>query len=540
MLKKLVRMLFGNPGQPSKDAGKNDARSNPDHKGDAAPAREHRTHKQNKNHQTNQKAHGRLGARSAAPGNKRSSELPPALRKLDLRGVDVVAREDHNISRRDISPNALKVLYRLNDAGFQAFLVGGGVRDLLLGGHPKDFDISTDATPEQVREVFRNSRIIGRRFKIAHVRFGQEIVEVTTFRAHHEIETEVEEGESRKHIRDLDSAHSSTGMILRDNVYGSINEDALRRDFTVNALYYTTNGFWLLDFVDGLPDIKNRLIRMIGDPEQRYREDPVRILRAIRLAAKLDFRIHKDTEAPIARLATLLESISPARLFDETVKLFTGGSAEATFELLRRYKVADYLFKPTLLCLADHASHDSRLVRLALQNTDKRLADGKSVTPAFLYAALLWPPMQALLREQFGDRPAPLSAMQDAATDVIMEQLQFTAIPKRFTAVMREIWELQWRMQPQSRKQVESVIAHPRFRAAYDFLLLREESGEQLNNAGDWWTKFQIADRGGQEVMIEGLQAIKAPRKRRRKPNKPSAARQENPQPSQKTEPAGD
>jgi poly(A) polymerase len=316
-------------------------------------------------------------------------------------------------------------------------------------------------------------------------------------------------------------------MILRDNVYGSINEDAIRRDFTVNALYYTANGFWLLDFVNGLSDIEDRLIRMIGDPETRYKEDPVRILRAIRLAAKLDFRIHKDTEAPIARLAILLESISPARLFDETVKLFTGGQAEATFELLRRYKVADYLFKPTLRCLSEKNSTDSRLVQLALQNTDKRLADGKSVTPAFLYAALLWPAMQAILREQFQDRLAPLTAMQDAATDTILEQLRFTAIPKRFTAVMREIWELQWRMQPQSRKQVESVIAHPRFRAAYDFLLLREESGEQLDNAGDWWTQYQLADRAGQEVMIEALSNIKAPRKRRRKPRSSSAPRAE-------------
>jgi poly(A) polymerase len=527
MIKKLVKMLFGKSGQSGSgvtekpDAKKAEPRQKPlpAEPKRRSPRNPHNTRIEQPSAQT-----ARTGNRGAAHGR---SELPAALRKLDLSNVQVVAREDHNISRRDISPNALKVLYRLNEAGFQAFLVGGGVRDLLLGGHPKDFDISTDATPEDVREVFRNSRIIGRRFKITHVRFGQEIIEVTTFRAHHEIETEVEEGESRRHIRDLDSAHSSTGMILRDNVYGSINEDAIRRDFTVNALYYTANGFWLLDFVNGLSDIEDRLIRMIGDPETRYKEDPVRILRAIRLAAKLDFRIHKDTEAPIARLAILLESISPARLFDETVKLFTGGQAEATFELLRRYKVADYLFKPTLRCLGDKNSTDSKLVQLALQNTDKRLADGKSVTPAFLYAALLWPAMQAILREQFQDRLAPLAAMQDAATDTILEQLRFTAIPKRFTAVMREIWELQWRMQPQSRKQVESVIAHPRFRAAYDFLLLREESGEQLDNAGDWWTQYQLADRAGQEVMIEALSNIKAPRKRRRKPRSSSAPRAE-------------
>ncbi len=514
MLKKLVRMLFGKSGQSGTTSAQDGAGDRANHR----PERQDtpRTHKPRTASTDRNKP---AKARRQAGGNAREHDLPPALRKLDLKNVKVVSREDHNISRRDISPNALKVLYRLNDAGYQAFLVGGGVRDLLLGGHPKDFDISTDATPEQVREVFRNSRVVGRRFKIAHVRFGQEIIEVTTFRAHHEIETEVEEGESRKHIRDLDSAHSSTGMILRDNVYGSINEDAMRRDFTVNALYYTTNGFWLLDFVDGLNDIDQKLIRMIGDPETRYREDPVRILRAIRLAAKLGFTIHKDTETPIAKLATLLESISPARLFDETVKLFTNGQSEATFELLRRYRVADYLFKPTLACLKDHNSSDSRLIQLAFQNTDKRLADGKSVTPAFLYAALLWPPMMALLREQFGDRPAPIAAMQEAATDVIMDQLRFTAIPKRFTAVMREIWELQWRLQPGSRRQIESVVSHPRFRAAYDFLLLREAAGEQTQGAGAWWTEFQLTDRGGQDAMIEGLQAVKAaPRKRRRKP----------------------
>lgn len=507
MLKKLVRMLFGPSSPSSTESGSTDAQPRP------APRPKRK--------------------RPAPAGRQTSDELPASLRKLDLRGVGVVPRADHNISRRDISPNALKVLYRLNDAGYQAFLVGGGVRDLLLGAHPKDFDISTDATPEQVREVFRNARVIGRRFKIAHVRFGQEIIEVTTFRAHHNIETEVEEGESRKHIRDLDSAHSSNGMILRDNVYGSINEDAVRRDFTVNALYYTANGFWLLDFVNGLPDIEQRLIRMIGDPEQRYREDPVRILRAIRLAAKLDFNIHPETEAPIARLATLLESISPARLFDETVKLFTNGRSEATFALLRRYKVADYLFRPTLRCLNDPDSPASRLVTLALQNTDKRLADGKSVTPAFLYAALLWPPMLAILKEQFAERPAPLAAMHDAATEVIMVQLRYTAVPKRFTAVIREIWELQWRMQPQNRKQVESAFSHPRFRAAYDFLLLREESGELPPtpgpSAGQWWTQFQLANPAAQDAMISALQSTRSnsPRKRRRKPRSAGSPRPE-------------
>ena len=369
MLKKLTRLLFGNTTPDDAEPTRS-----------SAPARsvDARGTKQAANKQNKKSASSRQSARKP-DRHQQSSNPRDDLRQLDLNidvdKVTVVPREQHNISRKEISPSALKVLYRLNDAGFQAFLVGGGVRDILLGGHPKDFDISTNATPEEVRELFRNSRVIGRRFKIVHVRFGREIIEVTTFRAHHEIETEVSEGESRKHIKHLDSAHSSTGMILRDNVYGNIAEDAVRRDFTVNALYYTTNHFMILDFVNGLPDIEQRLIRMIGDPETRYREDPVRILRAIRLAAKLNFGIEKNTEEPIPRLATLLDSISSARLFDETVKLFTNGSAEKTFALLRHYKVADYLFQPTLECLQDDNDVDSKLLTLALRNTDNRLAE---------------------------------------------------------------------------------------------------------------------------------------------------------------------
>lgn len=515
MLKKLTRLLFGKTSKVDAEPAEPAAAIKPANGRSADKAGKTRSPR-NSTQQS-----GR---------HRQSSDPHDDLRKLkldiDVNKVTVVPRERHNISRKDISPSALKVLYRLNDTGFQAFLVGGGVRDLLIGGHPKDFDISTNATPEEVRDLFRNSRVIGRRFKIVHVRFGREIIEVTTFRAHHEIETKVTEGESRKHIKHLDSAHSSTGMILRDNVYGNIAEDAVRRDFTVNALYYTTNQFMILDFVNGLPDIEQRLIRMIGDPETRYREDPVRLLRAIRLAAKLDFGIEKHTEEPIPRLATLLESISSARLFDETVKLFTNGSAEKTFALLRQYKVADYLFRPTLECLQDdHIDNDieSKLLTLALRNTDNRLAEGKSVTPAFLYAALLWPPLHEAMRQDCGDKAPTLGVLQECAGDVIFEQLKYTAIPKRFTAMMREIWELQLRLSPRNQRNVEIAFTHPRFRAAYDFLLLREAAGEQLNGLGDWWTRFQQVDSDGQNAMIDALQGTKAPRKRRRKPRKPES-----------------
>jgi len=259
----------------------------------------------------------------------------------DLVGIEnatVLERDNHPISRKHISPNAVKVLYKLAEAGYHGFLVGGGVRDLLLGKSPKDFDIATDASPEQLKSLFRNARIIGRRFKIIHLRFGREIIEVTTFRAPHDSENKIDDNVPRRRIQNQESAHSTAGMILRDNVYGNIDEDALRRDFTINALYYTIDKFRILDFSTGLDDLELKQIRMIGDPAERYKEDPVRMLRAIRFAAKLGFTIEEKTEKPINELAHLLESISTARLFDETIKLMTGGDAEKTFELLRRYR----------------------------------------------------------------------------------------------------------------------------------------------------------------------------------------------------------
>ncbi|MES3007737.1 MAG: polynucleotide adenylyltransferase PcnB [Pseudomonadota bacterium] len=459
---------------------------------------------------------------------KQNSQARPApatgkasLSDLDLSGARVIEREDHCISRKSISPNALKVLYRLNDAGYHAFLVGGGVRDLLLGDTPKDFDIATSATPEQIRELFRNAMIIGRRFKIVHLRYGREIIEATTFRAHHTAENEFQDDTTHRAIKGLDSAHSSSGMILRDNVYGSINEDALRRDFTANALYYTTDDFRIIDFANGLADIDNRLLRMIGDPATRYREDPVRLLRAIRFSAKLGFKIEEKTRAPINELAYLLESISPARLFDESVKLLTGGHAEKTYALLHQFKVGDFMFPGTMACTRDPDSAASRLVVLAMRNTDTRLADGKSVTPAFLFAALLWPALLHELGRMLGDKPVTLLAQQDAANKVIGRQLQVTSIPKRFSIAMREIWELQLRLAVRSKRGAESAYQHPKFRAGYDFLLLREEAGEELAGLGQWWTDFQDSDEIQQDSLLEGLgKGSTGPRRRRRKPSR--------------------
>ena len=438
-----------------------------------------------------------------------------------LTGIDkasFIPRDEHNISRKHISPNALKVLYRLSEHGFAALIVGGGVRDLLLGKHPKDFDVATDATPEEVRDLFKNARIIGRRFKIVHIRFGREIIEVTTFRAHHQATNEVAQSATRRQIQGLDSAHTSNGMILRDNVYGNIDEDAMRRDFTVNALYYTIDAFRVLDFCNGCADLNARQIRMIGDPEERYREDPVRMLRAIRFSAKLDFDIEPLTREPIPRLAELLDSISPARLFDETIKLLTCGHSVRAFELAAETGLGDYLFAPTLEALEQVSPDYGNLVELALRNTDERLAIGKSVTPAFLFAALLWPLLQLRLNQNNANQSTPPQTFHQVANDIVFEQLEYTAIPKRFTIGSKEIWELQRRLERRSRRTVLSVFNHPKFRAGYDFLLLREEAGEDLNGLGQWWTDFQNGDKNQRDTMIAALSNSDQRRRRRRRP----------------------
>ena len=434
----------------------------------------------------------------------------------------LVERDEHNVSRRLISDNALKVLSKLRAGNFDAYLVGGCVRDIILGSKPKDFDVATSATPEEVRALFKNAHIIGRRFKIVHIRYGREIIEVTTFRANHAPNVQKEGKQSRKNLKDSVSAHNSSGMILRDNVYGNIDEDAARRDFTINALYYTLDQFRILDFCDGLRDLNEGLIRMIGDPESRYREDPVRMLRALRFAAKLQFEIEPATLKPIDELAHLLESISPARLFDETIKLLTGGQAVATFELIRNCEVGHYLFPPTLHALEHCDAQAARLLDLALENTDKRLAEEKSVTPAFLFAALLWPVLQHRLKTEQPSQNNDYQAFQIIANDVLMQQLQYTAIPKRFTLVTKDIWEMQLRLTRKNRRSVENVFAHPKFRAAYDFLLLREESGEDLAGLGQWWTDYQVASDEQRSTMVNSAPAGKGkPRRRSRK--KPSA-----------------
>lgn len=414
----------------------------------------------------------------------------------------VIPRHEHNISRSAISPNALKVLYRLKDAGFSAYLVGGGVRDLLLERAPKDFDIATNAHPEQIKKLFRNCLLIGRRFRLAHIRFGRETIEVATFRS----------SQTSKKSKHLYSAEH--GMLLRDNVYGTLVEDAWRRDFTVNALYYNIADFSVIDYCGGIADLKHRTLRIIGDARERFREDPVRLLRTIRFAGKLGFQIHPDTEAPITELAALLQHVPAARLFDEVLKLFHSGEALTTFQFLRHYHLFTQLFPQTAACLkkTKYATHAEHLLKTACENTDTRIRAHKTVSPAFLFAALLWYP-RANLIEQYEAEGLPAQIARDAAEqEVLKQQIQQISIPRRFTQVVREIWGLQQRLQHCHRKHVLNILAHPRFRAGYDFLLLRASAGEALQKIADWWTLFQDTDTETRQMMIEKL-----PKPRRRK-----------------------
>jgi poly(A) polymerase len=394
----------------------------------------------------------------------------------------ILQRNEHGISRRQLSENALKVLYRLNTAGYQAYLVGGCVRDSMLGAHPKDFDVATSATPEQVNQLFRNSRLIGRRFKLVHVLFGREVIEVATFR------TSPKEEHNSNQAQTGDS-----GMILRDNVYGTIDDDAMRRDFTINAMYYAVDDFTVLSYAGGYQDAQDKLIRLMGDPETRYREDPVRMLRAIRFAGKLDFEIEHSTKAPIEMMAPLMEQIPAPRLFEEVLKLFLSGNALVTYRLLREYKLFGELFPLTEQCVADD-DFASRFVEQTMINTDTRIQSGKSVTPYYFFAALLWPSLQRVQAEFLEQGIPPQPALHKAASRVIEQQLQRTSIPKRFTIPMKEIWDMQSRLERKRGKKASEAAESNRFRAAYDFVLLREQCGEDLKGLGDWWTTYQDSD----------------------------------------------
>jgi poly(A) polymerase len=387
-----------------------------------------------------------------------------------------IPRSDHPISRSSLPPGIVKVLYTLKDAGFEAYIVGGGVRDLLAGAKPKDFDIATNAHPEQIRRVFRSCRLVGRRFMIAHVRMGPEVIEVTTFRG----------PITGAHDRD------ETGRILSDNVYGTLEDDAFRRDFTINGLYYDIKDFSIVDYVGGMEDLKARRLRLIGDPELRYREDPVRMLRAVRIGNKLHFQMDPACAEPVQRMAHLLRDIPPARLFDEILKILLNPEAVENFRALMWFKLWHELFPDVATMLEQEPESTRAFIEWALENTGERMKQGLPVSPAFLFAALLWPPIVARARVLMQTHGHPEHiAFAQAGEEILQRQCLRIALPKRFSIPAREIWMMQSRFENRRGNAPRRLIAHPRFRAAYDFLLLRAQAGEIHQELADWWTQAQ-------------------------------------------------
>ena len=441
---------------------------------------------------------------------RRSKQKHAELSQPAIDAKHLIQRHQHQVSKTNMSSNALAVLNRLNSGGFQAYLVGGSVRDLLIHKAPKDFDIATDATPNQIRKLFRNARIIGRRFKLAHILYHREIIEVATFRGHDPIDDNHQTNDS--------------GMLIRDNVYGTLEEDAWRRDFTVNSLYYTLTDKTIVDYTGGFSDVRSRLIRMIGDPTTRYQEDPVRMLRAIRFSAKLDFNIEKETAAPIKKLSILIANISGSRLFEEMVKLYQCGKAEPAQNLLVQYGLFMHLFPQSHHLIEKKTWPIHEFITVALQSTDKRIQDDKPVTPAFIFAALLWFPLLQHASELRNSGIEPLPALEQAMSFVISEQNKFVTIPKRFTQVMREIWLLQFRFEKRTGHRAFGLLEHPRFRAAYDFMALRALAGDEAIALADWWTTFQDVSPEQQQEMVDSLSSIEQSKPKRRRPKKKPAA----------------
>lgn len=364
----------------------------------------------------------------------------------------------------------------LQDAGYEAFIVGGSVRDLLLGKIPKDFDVATSATPEEVQAVFPRCRLIGRRFRLAHVRKGGALIEVATFRG-----SAAAGGDHEK----------SNGRILRDNVFGTVEEDAIRRDFTINALFLDPVSGEIRDYVGGYEDLAQRRLRLIGDPEVRYREDPVRLLRAARFEAKLGVMPDESTEAPIRTMAPLLKDVPPARLFEEVCKLFLTGHGVRSMEALQRFGLSTSLFPGLKKGSGRGKIQLGVVLRKTLENTDERIRKSLPVTPAFLWAALLWQPVSDRSRALVEAGESEYNAMMSASEEVIFRQGQSTSIPRRFSAVTRQIWIMQIRFQRTRGKRWKRLLHEQRFRAAYDFLLLRAMEDPSLEPLCEFWTKAQ-------------------------------------------------
>ena len=473
-----------------------------------------------------------------APQNKRpepetlnpdSEAAPPA------GSPRIIPRAEHPISRKNISPNALRVLYRLREGGYQAFLVGGCLRDLLLGFEPKDFDVSTSARPEEVRRLFRNCRLIGRRFRLAHVFFGHEIIEVATFRAssapspgeeteedpdilpevgasEDNLQAEAESDQERERDAEdpVDRVLDDQGRILRDNSYGSIDEDVWRRDFTCNALYYNIEDFSLWDYTHGAEDVQARRLRLIGDARQRYREDPVRMLRAARFEAKLGFTLEAATEDGIGELRDLLTEVPAARLFDETLKLFLTGHGVKSLEVLRRRGLLDVLYPGVARYLVQHpGSMVEQLLIAGLANTDQRVMAGRSVTPTFLFTLLLYGPIAAYIEKQPQERWSDVGTILDGCDHALREAQQIVTIPKRFSLGVRDMFAMQPQLEHPRSRRVLRLIEQPRFRAGYDLLLLRAQVGMAHRDVAEWWTALQASPPQQRMDMALALEAAR-------------------------------
>jgi poly(A) polymerase len=433
---------------------------------------------------------------------------------LDFAEPRVIGHREHGLSPQQVSSGARKVVHALCEAGFSAELVGGCVRDLLLEHVPKDFDVVTDARPEEVRQVFRRARLIGRRFRLAHVRMGREVVEVSTYR-------------SLPTMAGGDyEVHGEHGRILRDNVFGNRDQDAMRRDFTVNALYYDPLKNEVIDYVDGFKDLQAGRLRMIGLAAERISEDPVRMLRAVRFQAKLGLVLDQEIEVLMPEMAYFLRHVPPARLFDEVLKMFHHGHALKVFDDLYRYGLFAELFPAAARAFIE-LDLESRtgLVRRVLINTDQRVKEGKPVIAAFLFAGLLWRALLVERDRRVSHGTAGYPALQQAAGDVIGRESQRIAIPRRVSIVMLEIWEMQHRLQERRPRMIQRLLENKRFRAAYDFLVLRAGAGEVAQDIADWWTRVQAVTLDERRQMINALAITgdgrkRRPRKRRRRPVK--------------------
>ncbi|MEY4761620.1 MAG: hypothetical protein RLZZ200_1476 [Pseudomonadota bacterium] len=441
----------------------------------------------------------------------------------------VIARADHPVSRKAVSPNALKVLYKLREGGHEAYLVGGCLRDVILGIEPKDFDVATSARPEEVKRLFRNCRLIGRRFRLAHVFFGREIIEVATFRASSapsqgeepeedpdilpEVGATADDGDTSNEavavdtpVESGDRLQDEQGRILRDNTYGTIEEDVWRRDFTCNALYYSIEDFSLRDYVGAFEDIAARRLSLIGDPETRYREDPVRMLRAARFEAKLGFTLAPATAEPVPRLRELLSDVPPARLFDETLKLFLTGHGVRSFVSMRKHGLLGVLYPAVEAFLSRHpGSLVEQLLITGLENTDARVQEGKAVTPTFLFTLLLYGPIAAIIEKAPPSKWADLDKILDACDRAVAEAQRRVTIPKRFSLGIREMFATQPRLeQPRGRRALRT-LEMPRFRAAFDLLVLRSKVGMVQPGVAEWWTRLQAVSPEERERMVAQL-----------------------------------